>query len=103
MGALLVITLDEVWRRYEAGDYRESPTLSVDQVRALLGMDSVETVYRHLRQGVLPAYRVGRSWVIYRDMLRDFLDAERAARESSAQAEERTPTPGGTPCPPVEP
>lgn len=82
MGSPVLISLDEVWRRHAAGSYYEgSPTLTVEQTRVLLGQDSIETIYRWLRAGTIPAYQVGRSWVIYRDQLLDYLEAERAERE----------------------
>lgn len=87
MGLPVVISLDEVWRRYEADEYQGTPTISVDQTRRLLGHDNVETTYRCLRKGLIPAYKVGGSWVIYRDMLRDFMEAERTAREQHGRTE----------------
>jgi excisionase family DNA binding protein len=76
------LSLDEVWRRWEAHEYDGAPTLTVEQARELLGQDSIQTIYRWCKQGLIPVYRVGRSWIIYRDLLRDFMEAERAAREA---------------------
>lgn len=81
VGHSVVISLDEVWRRHAAGAYEGSPTLTVEQTRVLLGQDSIETIYRWLRTGIIPGYQIGRSWVIYRDMLRDYMESERAERE----------------------
>jgi excisionase family DNA binding protein len=79
-----VMSLEEVWRRYEAHAYDGSPTLTVEQARELLGQDSIQTIYRWCRSGAIPVYRIGRSWIIYRDLLRDFMEAERADREARA-------------------
>ncbi len=67
-------------------------TLKIAQVGQLLGMDS-QTVYRHLRAGRLPGYKIGGSWVIYRDELKDFLTSERRDRLAvlGAEAPSRTP------------
>lgn len=77
-----MLTLEEVWRRHAAGEYEGSPTLTVEQARELLGQDSVQTIYRWCRSGAIPVYRIGRSWIIYRDLLLDFMEAERAERET---------------------
>jgi excisionase family DNA binding protein len=91
VGEADVMSLAEIWRRFEEHAYAGSPTLTVEQARELLGQDSVQTIYRWCRDGTIPAYRIGRSWIIYRDLLRDFMEAERAEREARATAEGTQP------------
>ena len=47
--------------------------LSVPEVAELLGVRE-PTVYRWLRDGELPAYKVGSTWVILRDEVCDHLE-----------------------------
>jgi excisionase family DNA binding protein len=47
--------------------------LSVPQVAELLGVGE-PTVYRWLRDGEIPAYKVGSTWVILRDEVCDHLE-----------------------------
>lgn len=58
--------------------------LTVEQCTELLGQEPV-TIYRWLQRGLIPGYKFGRTWVIYRDQLREQMEAERAAREAAAQ------------------
>ena len=44
--------------------------LDVNQVAALLGV-SPKGVYRWLKDGVIPGYQLGRTWMILRDELKD--------------------------------
>lgn len=44
--------------------------LDVSQVANLLGMTK-KGVYQWIHQGVIPAYRLGATWIILRDELRD--------------------------------
>ena len=48
--------------------------LSVEQVAEMLGID-VQTAYRWLADGRVPAYKVARSWVILRDEIKDWLES----------------------------
>ena len=50
------------------------PRLSVHELGDALGVSS-QTVYRWLRGGEIPAYRVGTSWLILRDEVCDSLEA----------------------------
>lgn len=68
-------------------------TLKIAQVGELLGMDT-QTVYRNLRAGRLPGYKVGTSWVVYRDELRDFLVSERHDRLAALGIAEPEQVPG---------
>lgn len=63
--------------------------LSVEQLAHLLGIE-MQTTYRWLQEGRVPAYKVGRTWVIFRDEVKDMLEANsnqrrRADEESSGQ------------------
>ncbi|MGN7704974.1 helix-turn-helix domain-containing protein [Cellulosimicrobium composti] len=46
--------------------------LSVEQLADVLGVTR-NTAYRYLKGGQIPAYRVGTSWVILRDEVKDLL------------------------------
>ncbi|PFG44947.1 excisionase family DNA binding protein [Georgenia soli] len=50
--------------------------LSVDQLAKVLGVNR-GTAYNWLKAGHIPAYRVGQSWVIVRDEVKDHLAAHR--------------------------
>lgn len=48
------------------------PTLSVPEVASLLGMTK-QGIYRWLHDGVIPGYKVGATWFVLRDELKDTL------------------------------
>lgn len=48
--------------------------LSVEETADVLGLDR-QTTYKWLQEGRIPAYKVGRSWVILRDEVKDVLEA----------------------------
>lgn len=48
--------------------------LTVEQLSQLLGIE-MQTTYRWLQEGRVPAYKVGRAWVIFRDEVKDMLEA----------------------------
>ncbi len=48
--------------------------LTVEQVSQLLAVPP-QTIYRWLRDGEIPAYKVGASWVILRDEVCEHLEA----------------------------
>lgn len=48
-------------------------TYSVDQVAELLGL-SRGTAYQHVRDGVIPAVRLGRRWFVPRNRFHAWLD-----------------------------
>ncbi|WP_299039846.1 helix-turn-helix domain-containing protein [uncultured Pseudokineococcus sp.] len=54
--------------------------LSVEQLAKVLGID-VQTAYGWLQKGRVPGYKIGRSWVILRDEIRDFLAANSNQRQ----------------------
>jgi len=53
-------------------------TYSVDEVAALLGV-SRGMAYQLVRDGVIPAQRVGRRWLVPRKRLHAWLDGQTAA------------------------
>jgi len=55
--------------------FAELPSrLSVEETADVLGLDR-QTTYKWLQEGRIPAYKVGRSWVILRDEVKDVLEA----------------------------
>src|SRR5947209_17802596 len=58
-----VASLDEEFAPYPG------PTLTVEECAKLLNQDTV-TIYRWLHRGLIPANQFGRTWVIYRDVLK---------------------------------
>jgi excisionase family DNA binding protein len=50
--------------------------LDVDQLAEILGVARL-TAYRYLQKGEVPGYKVGRSWLILRDEVRDHLTTRR--------------------------
>ena len=63
--------------------------LDIGQVAELFGM-STQGVYKWVRTGVIPAYKIGDKWVILRDELRDTL----ATGSNLAQRPKRQPPTG---------
>lgn len=47
--------------------------MHVEDVVRYLGL-SKRTIYQHLRQGTLPAYRLGRQWRFRKEKLDEWLD-----------------------------
>lgn len=55
--------------------FRDLPVrLDVPQVAELLGVTK-KGVYQWIHQGVIPAYKLGSTWIILRDDLRDTIAA----------------------------
>jgi len=50
--------------------------LSVEELAEILGVTRL-TAYRWLQRGLVPGYKVGASWVILRDEVRDHLATQR--------------------------
>lgn len=69
MGRVDVSRLDDLFAPYPEH-------LSVEQLASVLGVQS-PTAYRWLQKGLVPAYKVGTSWVIVRDEVKDYLEANR--------------------------
>lgn len=66
-GLVVTRALDELF----AG---RAQTLPASEVAEMLGL-STQAVYRWLNAGVIPAYKIGSTWFILRDELRDTLEA----------------------------
>lgn len=49
--------------------------LSVDQLTEVLGLSDKTVTYRWLRDGRIPAIRLGGTWVIFRDDIKEHLEA----------------------------
>lgn len=64
-----VSRLDELFARYPEH-------LSIEELAEVLGVTK-PTAYRWLQTGVVPGYKVGGSWVVLRDEVRDHLIAGR--------------------------
>jgi len=60
--------------------------LTVDQLGEVLGV-SRQTAYNWLNKGVVPGYKLGNTWVIVRDEIRDHLLAHRNQPSLDAPSE----------------
>ncbi|WP_104181676.1 helix-turn-helix domain-containing protein [Arthrobacter sp. B0490] len=49
--------------------------LSVEQLTDVLGLSDKTVTYRWLREGRIPAIRLGGTWLIFRDDIKDHLEA----------------------------
>lgn len=69
------------------------PQLDVSQVAELLGM-TTKGIYRWINSGTIPAYKVGSTWFVLRDELRDTMAAgsNQAADEEAATQDEAPPS-----------
>ena len=66
--------------------------LSVEQLTDVLGLSDKTVTYRWLREGRIPAIRLGGTWLIFRDDIKDHLEAHY-----------NTPGPKSAPEPGTEP
>lgn len=69
--------LDDLFADYPA-------SLTVTQVSEVLGIGRA-TAYKWLNEGTIPAYRLGSSWVILRDEVKDVIAAGRNFVEDVAE------------------
>lgn len=69
-------------------------TLTVPEVAELLSMTK-PGVYKWLKDGVIPGYKVGSTWFILRDELRQTLEAGANARRESAPTTHEPESPEG--------
>ena len=74
--------------------------LTVEQLAELLGV-KLTTAYTWLQKGVVPAYKVGHTWVILRDEVRDHLEARRNISAPPDTRTTGTAQTGPTPTAPV--
>ena len=90
-GVLLVGVLEE--------RFAELPeNLTIEQLAEVLGVKRA-TAYQWLNRGVVPAYKLGGTWIIYRDEVREHLIKSRniqtpAAAPTEAPAEASSVAPG---------
>lgn len=66
--------------------------LTVDQLGEVLGV-SRQTAYNWLNKGVVPGYKLGNTWVIVRDEIRDHLVAHRNQPVPETPSESTTDDP----------
>jgi excisionase family DNA binding protein len=82
-GVLLVGVLDE--------RFAELPeNLTIEQLAEVLGVKRA-TAYQWLNRGVVPAYKLGGTWIIYRDEVREHLIKSRniqAPTEAPTEAQD---------------
>ena len=75
------------------------PRLSVDQLTDVLGLSDKTVTYRWLRDGRIPAIRLGGTWIIFRDDIKDHLEAHyntpgpKSAPEADAEPDTEDETP----------
>ncbi|MBG6218735.1 excisionase family DNA binding protein [Arthrobacter sp. CAN_A6] len=65
--------------------------LSVDQLTDILGLSDKSVTYRWLREGRVPAIRLGGTWIIFRDDIREHLEASYNTRPGFKTATEHDP------------
>lgn len=69
--------------------FADFPThLTVEELAQVLGV-AAPTAYKWLQQGNVPGYKVGRSWVVVRDEVKDFLAAQRNRPLTDSYAADR--------------
>ena len=66
------------------------PRLSVEGLAQVMGIE-VQTAYRWLQEGRVPAYKIGRTWVIVRDEVKDLLESS----SNQARGQEQGPSTRG--------
>lgn len=59
--------------------------LTVEQLADVLGVETA-TAYIWLQRGLIPGYKIGRSWLVLRDEVRDHLAANRNRQPPDQQA-----------------
>ena len=72
--------------------------LTIEQLADVLGVKRA-TAYQWLNRGVVPAYKLGGTWIIFRDEVREHLSNSRniqspseASTEAQAEVPEKAPT-----------
>ncbi|MBG6184674.1 excisionase family DNA binding protein [Arthrobacter sp. CAN_A214] len=72
--------------------------LSVEQLTDILGLSEKTVTYRWLREGRVPAIRLGGTWIIFRDDVREHLEAHYNTPKPSSETTELDPpeNPEGT-------
>lgn len=62
------------------------PRLSIEQLTDLLGLSDKQVTYRWLREGRVPAIKLGGSWLILRDDVKEHLNSHYNIPRSGAPA-----------------
>lgn len=65
--------------------------LSIDQLTAVLGLADTTITYRWLRDGTVPAMKLGKRWLILRDDVKEHLRASYNTARPSGAASPRKP------------
>jgi len=72
--------IDDLFARYGV-------TMSVAEVSEVLGRPH-STIYKWLGDGTIPASKVGESWVIYRDEMKELITSRRNLPDIGLQGED---------------
>ena len=64
--------------------------LSIDQLTDLLGLSARSVTYKWLREGNVPAMKIGGTWLILRDDVREHLEASYNVPRTSTAGENTT-------------
>lgn len=72
------------------------PRLSIDELTDVLGLSDRAIAYRWLREGRIPAIKLGGSWVILRDDVKDHMNANYNVPQSSQLADSEDQPPEDT-------
>ena len=76
--------------------------LTIEQLADVLGVKRA-TAYQWLNRGVVPAYKLGGTWIIFRDEVREHLSNSRNIQSpSEAPAEEQAEVPAKAPIEPEQ-
>ncbi len=62
--------------------------MTVQQLADVLGLKNVKAAYRWLNAGVIPAYKVGPTWLILRDEVKEALRAGANTPQSPVPSED---------------
>lgn len=65
--------------------------LSIDQLTAVLGLADTTITYRWLRDGTVPAIKLGKRWLILRDDVKEHLRASYNTAPPSVTTSPRKP------------
>lgn len=87
MAAGVLIVSKALDRLFEALPER----LTIEQLTDVLGLSDRSVTYRWLREGRVPAIKLGGSWLILRDDVRDYLEANYNVPPPSSQRKVEPP------------
>lgn len=72
VGAKVIVVSDALDRLFEGLPER----LTVDQLAHVLGLGDRTITYRWLRDGIVPAIKLGKTWLILRDDIKEHLRSQ---------------------------